>query len=81
MAISDKIYALRNKNGITQEAFAERLDVTRQSVQKWESGAGLPTIDKLIAIATKFGEKKDYLCERNEAADNERRPDKKKNPE
>ena len=81
MAISDKIYALRNKNGITQEAFAEKLDVTRQSVQKWESGAGLPTIDKLIAIATMFGVTMDYLCDRNDEAVSDGRTDKEYIPD
>ena len=81
MAISDKIYALRNKNGITQETFAEKLDVTRQSVQKWESGAGLPTIDKLIAIATMFGVTMDYLCDRNDEAVSDGRTDKEYIPD
>ena len=48
MSISEKIYALRTKNGVTQEVLAEKLAVSRQSVQKWESGVSLPTIDKLI---------------------------------
>lgn len=38
MSISEKIYALRTKSGVNQEAFAEKLSVSRQSVQKWESG-------------------------------------------
>lgn len=54
MTISEKIYKLRTKSGFSQEVFAEKLDVTRQSVQKWESGLSLPTIEKLISIATLF---------------------------
>ena len=55
MNISEKIYALRTKSGITQETLAEKLDVSRQSVQKWETGVNyLPTIDKLIAIAKMY---------------------------
>ena len=41
MTISEKIYKLRMKSGFSQEVFAEKLDVTRQSVQKWESGLSL----------------------------------------
>ena len=52
MTISEKIYKLRMKSGFSQEVFAEKLNVTRQSVQKWESGLSLPTIEKLISIAT-----------------------------
>ena len=54
MTIAEKIYKLRTKSGFSQEVFAEKLDVTRQSVQKWESGLSLPTIEKLISIATLF---------------------------
>lgn len=45
VSVSEKIYNLRTKNGFTQEVFAEKLDVPRQSVQKRESGLSLPTID------------------------------------
>ena len=76
MSISDKIYALRSKKGVTQEAFAEKLDVSRQSVQKWETGASLPTIDKLVAIATFFDVSMDYLCDRPEAEISDGRTDK-----
>ncbi len=67
MSISEKIYALRTKSGITQEAFAEKLDVSRQSVQKWETGVNLPTIDKLIAIAKMFNVSMDYFCDMADA--------------
>ena len=63
MTISEKIYKLRTKSGFSQEVFAEKLDVTRQSVQKWESGLSLPTIEKLISIATLFNVSMDYLCQ------------------
>ena len=68
MSISEKIYALRTKSGVTQEVFAEKLAVSRQSVQKWESGVSLPTIDKLITMATIFNVSIDYLCDRADSA-------------
>lgn len=66
MSVSEKIYTLRTKTGFTQEVFAEKLDVSRQAVQKWESGVSFPTIDKLVAIATLFNVSMDYLCDRAE---------------
>ena len=38
MMLMDKIAQLRRSNGWSQEELAEKLDVTRQSVSKWESG-------------------------------------------
>lgn len=66
MSVSEKIYTLRTKTGFTQEVFAEKLDVSRQAVQRWESGVSFPTIDKLVAIATLFNVSMDYLCDRAE---------------
>ena len=61
MAISDKILNLRKENGLSQEAFAEKLGVSRQSVSKWESGAAMPDIDKIVSISEIFGVTTDYL--------------------
>ena len=41
MGISEKITELRKKSGLSQEAFAEKIGVSRQSVSKWESGGSL----------------------------------------
>ena len=54
MAINNMIGKLRNRAGLSQEQFAELFGVTRQSVQKWESGSSFPEIDKLIKIAKHF---------------------------
>lgn len=61
MAISDKILNLRKENGLSQEAFAEKLGVSRQSVSKWESGSAMPDIDKIVSISEIFGVSTDYL--------------------
>ena len=81
MSISEKIYALRTKSGVTQEVFAEKLAVSRQSVQKWESGVSLPTIDKLITMATIFNVSMDYLCDRADSAVSDGRTDKEYVPD
>ena len=66
MAISDKILNLRKEHGLSQEAFAEKLGVSRQSVSKWESGSAMPDIDKIVAISELFGVTTDYLLKKDE---------------
>ena len=61
MILADKVMALRKKNGWSQEELAEKLNISRQSVSKWESGASLPDIDKIIALSSLFGVSTDYL--------------------
>ena len=61
MAISDKILNLRKENGMSQETFAEKLGVSRQSVSKWESGAAIPDIDKIVSMSELFGVSTDFL--------------------
>lgn len=61
MAISDKILNLRKERELSQEAFAEMLGVSRQSVSRWESGAAVPDIDKILLLSETFGVSTDYL--------------------
>lgn len=61
MSISEKISFLRKEKKLSQEALAETLGVSRQSVSKWESGAALPDTDKVIAMSELFGVSTDYL--------------------
>lgn len=61
MRLSEKIMNSRKKNGWSQEELAERLDISRQSVSKWESGESIPTIEKLIKISEIFEVSTDYL--------------------
>lgn len=48
MKFSDKLQKLRKENNITQEGLADKLNVSRQAVSKWESGTGYPDTEKLI---------------------------------
>ncbi|MGN0807552.1 MAG: helix-turn-helix domain-containing protein [Candidatus Coproplasma sp.] len=61
MTTGEKIYSLRKEARITQEEFAEKLEVSRQAVSKWESDLSYPETEKLIKIAQMFGVTCDYL--------------------
>ena len=61
MTFSDKLIALRKKAGWSQEELAERLNVSRQSVSKWESAQSMPDIDKIVQLSSLFGVTTDYL--------------------
>ncbi len=65
MTLSEKIMSLRKKNGWSQEELAERLDLSRQSVSKWESGESIPTLEKIIKISEIFEVSTDYLLKDN----------------
>lgn len=61
MSFAEKILSLRTAARLSQEGLAEKLDVSRQAVSKWESGVTLPETDKLIYISNMFGVSLDYL--------------------
>lgn len=61
MPLSENIYRLRSGLGLSQSELAERLDVSRQSVSKWELGSSTPELDKLIAMSELFGVTLDAL--------------------
>jgi len=54
MSLGENIQFYRNKASITQEQLAERLDVSRQSVSKWESNTTYPEMEKLLQMCTMF---------------------------
>ncbi len=61
MNLSDKIMCLRKKEGWSQEDLANRLNVSRQSVSKWESQVSTPEMDKIIMLSDIFDVTTDYL--------------------
>ena len=61
MKLSEKMYALRRKSGLSQEQLAEKLDVSRQAISKWESDSSIPESEKLILISRFFNVSVDYL--------------------
>ncbi len=66
MTLADKIINLRKQNGWSQEELAEKLDVTRQSVSKWESAQSVPDISKILQLSELFGVTTDYLLKDND---------------
>lgn len=77
MKLADKIILLRKQKGWSQEELAAQMDVSRQSVSKWESGASTPDIDKIILLSQIFGTTTDYLLKEdgNETVLNEEKRD------
>lgn len=55
LTIGGRIAARRKLLNLSQEALAEKLDISRQAVSKWESDAAIPEIDKLIALSKLYG--------------------------
>jgi transcriptional regulator with XRE-family HTH domain len=54
MDFSKKLYALRKQKGLSQEELANHLEVTRQTVSKWELGDSTPDLEKLVLLAELF---------------------------
>lgn len=61
MTLSEKILYCRRKNGLSQEALAEKIGVSRQAISKWETGDATPEIGKLKALADAFCVTTDWL--------------------
>lgn len=61
MILSEKLILLRKEQELSQEQLAEQLGVSRQAVSKWESGASIPDLDKIINMSRLFGVSVDYL--------------------
>ena len=67
MTLSEKITALRTGRKLSQGDVAERLDVSRQSVSKWETGQSVPELDKIVRLADLFGVSVDELVRDGDA--------------
>ena len=61
MTLAERILELRTRQKLSQGDLAERLEVSRQSVSKWETGQSVPELDKLIKLADLFGVSVDQL--------------------
>ena len=65
MNFSDKLQKIRKEHNITQEGLADKLNVSRQAVSKWESGQAYPDTEKLIQISKIFNVSLDELIDEN----------------
>lgn len=63
MTLGEKIALLRGQNKMSQGDLAEKLEVSRQSVSKWETGASVPELDKLIMMSKLFNITLDELVQ------------------
>lgn len=61
MILAEKIIRLRKKNGWSQEELAEKMNVSRQAVSKWEGAQSVPDLERLLQLAGLFGVTTDYL--------------------
>ena len=68
MKFNEKLYTLRKAENMTQTELAERLNVSRQAVSRWEMGTAKPEIDTIIAISELFGVTLDELLKNKEEA-------------
>lgn len=59
--LAEKIMELRKKNGWSQEELAFQMEVSRQSVSKWESGTSIPDLERILKLSELFGVTTDYL--------------------
>lgn len=76
MTLGAKIQNLRKQKGLSQEALAELVNVTRQTISKWELGQSNPDLDFIVALSNIFNVSTDYLI-KNEIMEN-REPQSKK---
>lgn len=63
MSLGNKLAAARRARNLTQEQLAEKLDVTRQAVSRWESDTAYPETDKIVRMAQILEVSCDYLLQ------------------
>lgn len=61
MTLGEKLCTLRKKNGMSQEALAARVNVSRQAISKWELGEAKPDTENILRLSELFGVSTDYL--------------------
>ena len=66
MNLSEKLKNAREKAGLSQKDVAEALNISRQSVSKWETGKAYPDIDNLIILSELYDVSVDYLIKNNQ---------------
>ena len=70
MTFGEKLQELRRRSGMSQDTLAEKLEVSRQAVSKWERDETMPETEKVVRIAQLFNVSTDYLLLSNPAQEN-----------
>ena len=73
MILADKIIYLRKKAGWSQEELAEKMEVSRQSISKWEGALSVPDMNRILKLSELFDVSTDYLL-RDEMEEEEKNP-------
>lgn len=76
MTFGQRLYELRRSKNISQEEFAELLDVSRQSISKWENDKAYPEMTRLLFMSDYFDVSLDYLMRGTEAPQSKREADR-----
>ena len=76
MTFGQRLYELRRSKNISQEEFAELLDVSRQSISKWENDKAYPEMTRLLFMSDYFDVSLDYLMRGTEAPQSKQEADK-----
>lgn len=74
MKFNEKLQTIRKNAGMTQTDLAEKLNVSRQAVSRWEMGSAMPDIENLIAMSDLFGVTLDNLLKSDELSTGEPEP-------
>ena len=61
MTLSDRLQVLRKSHNLSQEQLAEKLNVSRQAISKWESGQANPDINNLLKLSDIYQTSTDYI--------------------
>lgn len=69
MTLDEKLYKLRTDKGITQAKLADHLNVTRQTVSKWETGEAIPSTDNMRRLSTFYNVPLEYLVQTDVESD------------
>ena len=71
MNIGEKLFELRKAKNMTQDYVAEKLNVSRQAISRWENGTAFPDAQNLLQISKLFGVSADYLLNDDYESDND----------
>lgn len=81
MKLEEKLIVLRKQHGMTQNNVAEKLNVSRQAISRWESGLAVPTIENLKCLSSLYGVSVDILLNEQDVLVHQMQPTMTKNQE